>query len=245
MTQLTQEFVDQCPEVRGFRQRGMEMTRIEVFVDAAFAFAVTMLVISIDQIPSSFSEMTIAIKGIPAFIAAVAQLVWIWHAHNIWSRRYGLDDAMTVFLSTTLLIVVLIYIYPLKIMLQGAFAFFTNGYLPSNFALASIDELSSMFVFMASGFFALCIVFVMMYRYAASKREELLLSDNELFMTRTLEVIWKGIAVIALLTIFASVISPEKILPFTPFTFFLIGAWMPYITTRREKQRSALIELDS
>jgi uncharacterized membrane protein len=33
--------------------RGENMTRIETFVDAAFAFAFTMLVISIDEIPRS------------------------------------------------------------------------------------------------------------------------------------------------------------------------------------------------
>ena len=69
MNPLSQEFLDQCPVQKGFRQRGMEMTRIEVFVDAAFAFAVTMLVISFDQIPQSFNEMVEAVKGIPAFIS--------------------------------------------------------------------------------------------------------------------------------------------------------------------------------
>jgi hypothetical protein len=39
MTPLKQEFVDSCPVEGGFRMRGLEMTRIEVFVDAAFAFA--------------------------------------------------------------------------------------------------------------------------------------------------------------------------------------------------------------
>ena len=106
MTPLKQEFVDSCPVEGGFRMRGLEMTRIEGFVDAAFAFAVTMLVISFDAIPTSYAEVIVAIKGIPAFILAVIQLVWIWYTHNKWSRRYGLDTALTVTLSTALLIVV-------------------------------------------------------------------------------------------------------------------------------------------
>ncbi len=53
MTPLEQEFIDSCPLEGGFRMRGLDMTRIEVFVDAAFAFAVTMLVISFDAIPTS------------------------------------------------------------------------------------------------------------------------------------------------------------------------------------------------
>ena len=104
----------------------MEMTRVEVFVDAAFAFAVTMLVISFDAIPGNWDEMLLAVKTIPAFAVAVAQLVWIWHEHSVWSKRFGLDDGITVLLSTVLLILVLIYIYPLRIMAAG-FPFYAYG----------------------------------------------------------------------------------------------------------------------
>jgi hypothetical protein len=135
MNTLSQEFVSSCTVECGFRMRGLEMTRLEVFIDAAFAFAVTMLVISFDSIPRSYEEVMLAIKSIPAIIIAVAQLVWIWHTHNIWSRRFGLDTTYTVFISTTLLIVVLIYIYPMRIMAGGMFAWLTNDYLPSNFEL--------------------------------------------------------------------------------------------------------------
>jgi len=64
--------------------RGLDMTRIEVFVDAAFAFAVTMLVISFDAIPTSYAEVMLAIKGIPAFIIAVVQLDEDKNQHDSW-----------------------------------------------------------------------------------------------------------------------------------------------------------------
>ncbi len=32
--------LDDLPRLRGFRLRGMEMTRLETFIDAAFAFAI-------------------------------------------------------------------------------------------------------------------------------------------------------------------------------------------------------------
>ena len=47
----------------GFRQRGMDMTRLETFTDAAFAFAVTLLVVGGgDSVPMNFGEMTTALK---------------------------------------------------------------------------------------------------------------------------------------------------------------------------------------
>ena len=71
--------------------RGREVTRIEAFVDAAFAFAVTLLVISLD-VPENARAMIEALKGVPAFAASFSLLAMIWWAHASWSRRYGLDE---------------------------------------------------------------------------------------------------------------------------------------------------------
>lgn len=238
MTPLEQSFVDSCPLEDGFHQRGLEMTRIEVFVDAAFAFAVTMLVISFDAIPTSYDEVVLAIKNIPAFIIAVIQLVWIWHTHNKWSRRFGLDTSYTVVLSTALLIVVLIYIYPMRIMAGGMFSWFTGGYLPSNFNIQSLHDLRGMFVFLGIGFIALCSVFVAMYRYAASMAHELCLGARELHETKTLKIMWTGAASIGLLSVMLALLLPGEFVPFTGFAYALMSIWFPYIRKKRGKIRS-------
>ncbi len=91
------------PKKNGFRQRGSEMTRLETFTDAAFAFAVTMLVVGGgDAIPTSFEEMILALKQVPAFAASFSNIMLFWYAHHRWSRRYGLEDAVSVTLSVTL-----------------------------------------------------------------------------------------------------------------------------------------------
>jgi hypothetical protein len=235
MTPLTQEFVDSCPIEHGFRMRGLEMTRLEVFIDAAFAFAVTMLVISFDAMPRSYDEVMLAIKSIPAFIVAVAQLVWIWHTHNVWSRRFGLDTAYTVFISTALLIVVLIYVYPMRIMAGGMFAWLTNDYLPSNFRLIQLDELRDMFIFLGIGFIALCLVFVQMYRYATHLKVELLLNEHELFESRTRAVTWYGAAVIGLICVILAITLPKLLVPYSGFSLMLLGAWFPLARSWRSK----------
>jgi hypothetical protein len=234
MTPLTQEFINSCPVEGGFRMRGLEMTRTEVFVDAAFAFAVTMLVISFDAIPSSYDEVILAIKGIPAFILAVIQLVWIWYTHNKWSRRYGLDTGMTVVLSTALLIVVLIYIYPMRIMMQGMFAWLSKDYLHVGFNLISMEELAAMFVFLGIGFVALCLVFVLMYRYAGSMKNELLLSDYEAHETRTFGFMWMGASVVSIFSIVLALTLPGDWVPFSGFTYLLLGVWFPFMRSQRK-----------
>ena len=235
MTPLTQKFVDSCPIERGFRMRGLEMTRLEVFIDAAFAFAVTMLVISFDSIPRSYDEVMLAIKNIPAFILAVGQLIWIWHTHNVWSRRFGLDTTYTVFISAALLTVMLIYVYPMRIMAGGMFSWLTGDYLPSNFRQISLDQLRDMFIFLGIGFLALSLVFVQMYRYAASLKDELLLSDFELFESRTRVIMWSGAAVIGLICVCLAIILPTKFVPFSGFSLFFLTIWFPLVRTKRRK----------
>jgi hypothetical protein len=224
---LGEEFVTQCRIESGFRLRGERMTRIEVFVDAAFAFAVTMLVISFDSIPRSFDEMVVAIKNIPAFIAAVSQLVWIWSAHSLWGRRYGLEGSAAVALSTALLIVVLIYIYPMRVMLSGMFWWISGGYFPTEFVLQSRQELEQMFVFLGTGFIALCLVFAAMYYYAFACRRVLRLNEYEQHGTASSAMVWAGSAGIGLLSIILALSLPDRMMPLAGFAYFLLGAWVP------------------
>jgi hypothetical protein len=238
MPPLSQAYLDQCPVEDGFRLRGLEMTRIEVFVDAAFAFAVTMLVVSVDGIPRNFDEMVNALKGLPAFVAAVAQLVWIWHAHSTWSRRFGLEDAMTVLLSSALLVAVLTWIYPLRVMAQGMFAWFTGDWLAASFALESLDQLRFMFVFLGIGFGVLCGLFTLMYAWARRRGDELRLSGAERYEAQTVGLTWLGSGVCALLSALLALALPDPWVPFAGFGYAPIGAWIPWFHRRRWRYKS-------
>ena len=46
--------LDALPRLGGFRVRGIAMTRLKTFIDAAFAFAITMLVIATQQNPQRY-----------------------------------------------------------------------------------------------------------------------------------------------------------------------------------------------
>src|SRR6059058_2117043 len=63
--------LDALPRLRGFRLRGMEMTRLETFIDAAFAFAISMLVIAAQQIPDNIQALLAAFKNVPTFICSI------------------------------------------------------------------------------------------------------------------------------------------------------------------------------
>lgn len=108
-------FSARLPTDHWFRWRGGEVSRIENLSDAAFAFSLTLLVVSL-EVPATFGAMKGAIRQIPAFAACFAMLIWSWHCHYLFFRRYGLQDAVTIALNSALLFLVLLYVYPLKFM---------------------------------------------------------------------------------------------------------------------------------
>src|SRR5436309_3496989 len=85
-------------DLPGFRLRGCEMTRLELFSDAVFGFALTLLVVSLD-VPKSFHDLVTTIRGFPAFALCFLFLALIWNGHYKFCRRYGLDDGTARFLT--------------------------------------------------------------------------------------------------------------------------------------------------
>src|SRR5438477_10206759 len=106
--------LDSLPRLRGFRLRGMEMTRLETFIDAAFAFAISMLVIAANQVPDTIEELLDTFRHVPAFVASVVVLGIFWRGHWKWSRRYGLEDGVAIFVRGAMLATILMYMYHLR-----------------------------------------------------------------------------------------------------------------------------------
>jgi uncharacterized membrane protein len=161
-------------------ERGREVTRIEAFVDAAFAFAVTLLVISFNAMPDSAEALVEALKGVPAFAASFALLAMLWWQHADWSRRYGLDDGRSVLLSLLLVFLVLVYVYPLRIIFTAFFGWLSNGWLPMGIAIHNVPrDLQLMFLAYAVAWTTLGFVVVALYRHAWRKRDALGLDRAE------------------------------------------------------------------
>ena len=100
------ENLDSLPRLKGFRLRGLEMTRLETFIDAAFAFAISMLVIAAQQIPDNIQTLLAAFKNVPTFVCSIAVLGIFWRGHWLWSRRYGLEDGASILISWAMLSII-------------------------------------------------------------------------------------------------------------------------------------------
>src|ERR1041385_3265155 len=108
-----------------FRWRSHEPSRIEGLSDAVFGFAVTLLVVSL-EVPKTFAELMLAMRGFGAFAICFALLILVWYNQYKFFRRYGLQDNYTVVLNAGLLFVVLFYVYPLKFLFSFLVSMFTG-----------------------------------------------------------------------------------------------------------------------
>jgi transmembrane protein TMEM174 (potassium channel) len=119
--------LDALPRLRGFRLRGMEMTRLETFIDATFAFAISMLVIAAQQIPDNIQALLAAFKNVPTFVCSIAVLGIYWRGHWLWSRRFGLEDGVSILISWMMIVTMLIFIYPLKAIFGAMWFLISSG----------------------------------------------------------------------------------------------------------------------
>ncbi len=103
-----------CKEIqkhnKDFRLRGHEVNRIKAFSDAVFGFAVTLLIVSL-EVPKSFEELLITMKGFFAFEISFLFLMLIWYEQNMFFRRFALDNRIIIFLNAFLTFIVLFYVY--------------------------------------------------------------------------------------------------------------------------------------
>jgi len=167
--------------VDGFRMRGREVTRLESFADAIFAFALTLLIVSL-EVPKSFADLINTMRGFPAFAVCFLMLATIWNTHYKFSRRYGLDDPTTRFLTCVLLFIVLFYVYPLKFLFTlGINDMIFGG---SDGLRISHRELSTLYSIYGFGFAGIYFAFTLLYLHAWRLRDTLDLSGVEKLETR-------------------------------------------------------------
>jgi uncharacterized membrane protein len=163
-----------------FRWRAGEITRLEAFCDVVFGFAITLLVVSL-EVPHTYAELMVDMRGFLPFAACFAQLALIWRTHYKFSRRYGLEDPYTVFLNVVLLFLVLFYVYPLKFVFTLVFSELTGTQAAAG--LGWHEGLVLMRIY-ATGFVCVFLLFVLMYVHAYRLRRELELTPAEVSLTR-------------------------------------------------------------
>jgi uncharacterized membrane protein len=212
--------------------RQQQTTRLETFVDAAFAFALTMLVVSVDAIPQNYEQLVDAMKRVPAFAASFAILVMFWHGHYRWSRRFGVEDTGSVVLSLLLVFLVLVFLYPLRLMMSGALSAMTGGWLRWEFQVTR-PEHAQVFAVLYGLAFAL-MAGVLLLLNARVRRRELSppLDAVERSIARVEMEVWGILAGFGATSALLAATLPARFLPLAVWLYAALAIVMPLMSRR-------------
>jgi hypothetical protein len=219
--------LEALPRLDGFRLRGLEMTRLETFIDAAFAFAVTMMVIASDRVPDDINTLLAAFKNVPAFVASIVVLGIFWRGHWLWSRRYGLEDGVSIFISWAVLVTVLIYIYPLKGLFGSMFFGLSGGRMGHTLGVRTEAQARTIFSIYAIGFTAVALEIQLLYLRAWRLREPLRLNELERFLTRADVRGWSIPAIVGTLALVLALTLPVEHISWSGWIYFSMAIVVP------------------
>lgn len=230
-----------------FRWRGSEVTRVEGFSDAVFAFAVTLLVVSL-EVPRTFDQLLATMRNFGAFAICFFLLLNVWYNHYIFFRRYGLQDLGALTLNGILLFVVLFYVYPLKFLFTlftaQIMGIETGETLPSGGFEPAIKpgQFSTLMVIYGLGYVAVFTVFALLYGHAYRQRLALDLNDLEVFDTRNSiqqHVIHISIGLLSLGIALASSMGTSA---WAGWVYFLLGPALALNGTSMGRRRRKLAQ---
>lgn len=221
--------------------RGRQTTRLETFVDAAFAFALTMLVVSVDSVPQSYDELVDAVKRVPAFAASFLITVMFWLGHYRWSRRYGIEDTGSVVLSLLLVFLVLVFLYPLRLMASGAFYSVSGGWLPGEIEITRIGQLQFMFVLYGVGFMLMSAVLLVLYARVLRMQFDPPLAPEDRAVAGVEVQAWGILAGMGAASALLALLLPPRHIGVAVWIYSSLAVIMPVMSKRWERavQRAA------
>lgn len=215
------------PDRVPFRHRAKEVSRVEAFSDIVFGFALTLIVVSL-EVPKTFAELMEEMGGFLGFAICFAILMWIWHTHHTFFRRYGLADELTIALNTGLLFLVLFYVYPMKFIFELA-----TGHLHN----PGQGDPAKLYLIYALGFVGIFAVFLLLYAHAWRKRELLQLNAVEMHDTKTSMLMFGAYISIGLTSAVIALFATGRALSIAGWIFFLLGPASAFIGARRGSLR--------
>jgi len=202
-------------------------TRLESFSDAVFAFAATLLVVSL-EIPESFDGLRQNMISFLGFGISFFVLVMLWKTHYNFFRRHTVLDNWVIAMNMILLFVILFYVYPMK---------FLVNLTTRQSHIVSPDQLSSIFIWYGVGFSLIFLMISLMYFYVALARHGQENRDDLRFQGRHFGIF----VVTAIVSVIVASLNIGMRFGAPGFIYALLGPLCWWHGVRYEKKKTAQI----
>lgn len=196
-------------------------TRLDAFTDAAFAFAVTLMVVGAGGGTPDYAALMTVVRAIPSFAIGFALIALFWMAHVHWRSWRGEGDWRSTLLTLMLIFVVLIYIHPLRAM-ASSFALFLGG-RGDGYG----GRLADMFAIYGVGFCAMAAITCALH-HDALRNSELGIAQRQ--EVRGQRIIWGILTLTGLVSIAITLIRP--IANLAPFAYATLPVTIGLFSSR-------------
>ena len=223
--------------------RPVETQRLDAFVDASFAFAVTLLIIAGAEPLNDFGALTRALGRAPAFAVGFALVIMFWLGHRNFGRLAPIRDSWSATLSLVIVFMILIYVFPLRLLAEAGAAYFSHGILPGTGLIASYVQLREVYTIYGVGFAFLCWLYFLLYGHALKRGTVAGLAPEDRDEAEESRNLWALITLAGLASATLAWIIPLRISPAAPgFAYFLIpvGLFFLNLIQRRRSGRGLL-----
>lgn len=198
--------------------------RLDAFVDAAFAFAVTLLVIGGGAVPARYGDLEQAMRYAPAFAVGFAFLAMFWHGHVRWRGYRSRGGALPVLLSLFLVFLVLVYVYPLRLMSISLVEFITRDIQ----TVRTQREVANLFTLYGAGFMAMAGAMAALFANSLANQTDRAARSGVVGEI----VIWSILAASGLISASLSRVSPML----APWVYSLIPVAIMFFVRRHDWQ---------
>jgi uncharacterized membrane protein len=181
-----------------------ETARLTALSDAVFALAATLLVVTLD-VPSSYVDLRETMSGFPAFAVGFGAILSLWYAHRQFFARYPIGDAWTTAINGVLLFIVLLYVYPLKLMAEVV-ADRILGVGPATTPTERY-EIQGLLVIFGIAVVATAVVMLALHARAWQRRWDLALDDRDLDVLRVDAIYLVSLACVALVSMLTAALG--------------------------------------
>jgi uncharacterized membrane protein len=223
-------------------ERTTESRRLDAFVDAAFAFAVTLLLVAGADTTATLDGLKRALLQIPASAAAFVLVALFWSAHRDYGRMAPRRDGLSTLLSLAIVFSVLVYVFPLRMLVSSGFHWISGGRLPGSTLIRSLSDLSDLFFLYGLGFAFLGLLFVALFTHVARRGEAVGASAAQREQAAEHAAVWLISSLAGIVSALLAMFGPMRQAPWIPgFAYWLIpiAIWTRLALVQAAKRRRA------
>ncbi len=208
--------------------RNVAAKRLDSFVDGAFAFAVTILVVGTGGATESFDGLLRTFAYVPAFVPSLIIILSFWWAHRQFSIIIRRTDTLNDMLSILIMFVIQIYVFPVAFLMRALLHWLSDGALPGTGLLP--EQIRTTYAIFGGGFALLSAAYSLMYFRASIAHGKLSVFLSVRLIARRAAIWWMLCAVAGLTSIFIGELGGLERLIWLPLCPYLM---LPFLFVLR------------